>query len=332
MRALVLGGSQFIGLHLVRLLCSEGHSVTVLNRAQTPAELPEGVERLRADRNDGSQVRAALQDRFFDAAFDISGYTPAQLEPVVEALNGGVGRYVFCSSTAVYAPSDVAPILEDFPLNRSSEPSRYARDKIACEELLMEAYGRRGFPATIIRPPTVYGPDNSIAERESSFFARLTRRRKVILPGDGSAMFHAVHVDDLADAFVRAAGRSPALGQAYTGCGEEPISANDFVKAIGKAMGVTSEIVHVEPKRYQALTGELAVSEGRRICPSEWMGNAVYSNEKARRDLGWSPRYGMREGLAMTYRWWLEEGLDKQPWDFSHEDRALELIASGSAR
>ena len=312
MRALVLGGSQFIGLHLVRLLCSEGHSVTVLNRAQTPVGLPEGVERLRADRNDDSQVRVALGDQSFDAAFDISGYTPAQLEPVVEALNGGVGRYIFCSSTAVYAPSDIAPILEDFPLHRGSEASGYARDKIICEELLMEAYGQRGFPVTIIRPPTVYGPDNSLTERESSFFARLTQRRKVILPGDGSVMFHAVHVDDLADAFVGAVGRSQALGQAYTGCGEEPISANDFVKAIGKAMGVTSEIVHVEPEQYEALTGKLALHEGRQIYPREWTADAVYSNEKARRDLNWSPRYSMGEGLAMTYRWWLEEGLDKQ--------------------
>jgi nucleoside-diphosphate-sugar epimerase len=63
LEALVLGGSRFIGLHLVRLLSSQGHRVTVLNRGQTEAELPDDVERLTADRTEPEQVRDALFDR-----------------------------------------------------------------------------------------------------------------------------------------------------------------------------------------------------------------------------------------------------------------------------
>ncbi|HBD85478.1 MAG TPA: NAD-dependent epimerase, partial [Dehalococcoidia bacterium] len=75
MEALVLGGSRFIGLHLVRLLSEQGHDVTVLNRGQTPVEFPDGVETLTADRTNPDQVKAALEGTSYDVAFDISGYT-----------------------------------------------------------------------------------------------------------------------------------------------------------------------------------------------------------------------------------------------------------------
>ena len=167
MKMLVLGGSRFIGLHLVRLLHDQGHEVSVLNRGQTGVELPEGVERLRADRTEPDEVKSALGRTSYDVAFDISAYTTASLLPVVEALDGRIGRFVFCSTTSVYAPSEVVPIDEDFALFRTPEASQYARDKIECEDLLLGAYSR-GFPMTILRPPYVYGPDNYIAEREFS--------------------------------------------------------------------------------------------------------------------------------------------------------------------
>ena len=326
MDVLVLGGSRFIGLHLVRLLSVQGHRVSVLNRGRTEARLPEGVRRLSADRTDTSQVRAALKDAAYDAAFDISGYTPASLEPVVRALDGRVGHFVFCSTTAVYAPSDVAPVDEEFALHRGSGAGIYARDKILCEDLLLEAHAQRRFPTTILRPPYVYGPDNYIRERESSFFARLNQRRRVIVPGDGNTLFHPVHVDDLAAAFASTPGWSNTLGQAYTASGPEAITANGYINTIGDVVGVSPEIVHVEAAEYEALAGRLGLSGNRQIYPYEWVESKIFSNHKARTELGWTPSYRMRDGLAMTYGWWLEQGLDEKSWDFSYEDRALELI------
>ena len=207
MEALVIGGTQFIGLRLVRLLHEQGHCVTVLNRGKSGASLSQDITRLRVDRNEPEQVAAVLRGRRYDAVFDISGYTPAQLEPVIVALRGQVGHYVFCSSVAVYAPAPTAPVLEDFPLVRSESVGTYGRDKVDCEDLLLEAHARRGFPSTIIRPPVVYGPHNKLAEREFSFFARLAQGRPVIIPGDGLNLLHMVHVDDLAAAFAAVPGR-----------------------------------------------------------------------------------------------------------------------------
>ena len=286
----------------------------MLNRGQTDVALPPGVKRLRADRANPREVKSALGRASYDAVFDISGYTPATLMPVMEALDGRVGRFVFCSTTLVYAPTIVVPLDESFPLFRTSDASQYSRDKIECEDLLLGAYSR-GFPMTILRPPYVYGPDNYIAEREFSFFARLKQGRRVVIPGDGRTLMHLVHVDDLAAAFATAPEHSEALGRTYTIAGPDAITANGFVQAIAEAMDVTADIVHVPDAVYN--------EAGVHTYPYEWSENRVYSIEKARRDMGWAPQYHMSDGLATTYRWWLDQRQDSDPWDFSAEDRFL---------
>ena len=328
MKVLVIGGSRFIGLHLVRLLHSRGHEVSVLNRGQTPADLPDGVTRMHADRTEPTQVRAVLKDEY-DVAFDTSCYTTDALQPVVDCLRGRVGHFLFCSTTSVYAPTDLAPIEEDFPLSRDEVAGDYARNKVRCEDMLMEESGKNGFPATVIRPPVVYGPDNYIPEREFSFFARLQRQRPIIMPGDGNVFFHSVHVGDLAAAFVAAVGRKSTFGQAYTACGPHAITGNGWVSVVGEAMGVVPEIVHVSPERYEAMHRELGIAE---VYPFEWTRSRVYLNGKAGRELEWSPGYKMADGMAVTYEWWRRRGLYKVERDFSAEDRALEWLGRQSGK
>ena len=119
MKALVLGGSRFVGLHTVRELVGRGHDVTVLNRGKTEARLPDGLERLLADRRDGASMRAALGGRDWDAVFDVSGFIMvamgADATDLLDLLDGRVGAYVYTSSIMAYAPSGVFPWDEGFP-------------------------------------------------------------------------------------------------------------------------------------------------------------------------------------------------------------------------
>ena len=105
MRALLLGGTRFVGLRLLRALHAAGHQVTILNRGRRQADLPPGIEKLEADRRDVDGVRRVLQSRArdFDVVFDATGYQRPNLEPVVEVLGEHIKRYVFISSFAVYA-------------------------------------------------------------------------------------------------------------------------------------------------------------------------------------------------------------------------------------
>src|SRR5262249_37258139 len=137
MKVLVMGGTQFNGLALVRELVRTGHDVSICNRGKTAAELPRSVQRLIADRTDHAALRAALAGRDWDCVFDISAYRPEDARAMSEILRGRTGHYVFASSTVIYAPSDILPIAEDHPLDLSERQNDYGRNKILCEELLL---------------------------------------------------------------------------------------------------------------------------------------------------------------------------------------------------
>ena len=341
MKILVLGGTRFIGLHIVRILCGEGHEVSILNRGVTPAEVPVGVKRLHADRNDSGRVKKVLEGSSYDAVLDLSGYSPDDLKPVVEVLNGKVGHYVFCSSGAVYGlpfgrlnqagarsgytdmAGGKAAVSEEYPVDRSADAGQYGQNKISCEDLLMDAYAKQGFPGTSLRAVWVYGPDNHNKTQEASFFARLTLGRKIIIPGDGHTLFHMIHVDDLANAFISIIGRKATYGQVYNIAESEGTTANSYVQALAAAVGVEPTIMHMDCENYEGLHDTLGFPAGYRIFPYPHRFTRVYDIGKAKQDFDWSPKYNVQTGMAMTYLWWKDQNLGFEDWDFTHEDEAL---------
>src|SRR5215210_339205 len=100
MRILVLGGSRFVGRHIVAALRSDGHEIAVFNRGT--AGLPwDDVEQLRGDRETGDL--RSLEGREWDACIDVSCYLPEYARASADLLAGSVGRYVFISTVSVYA-------------------------------------------------------------------------------------------------------------------------------------------------------------------------------------------------------------------------------------
>jgi 2'-hydroxyisoflavone reductase len=124
-KVLVMGGSRFNGLSLVNHLVGAGHQVTVVNRGRSAGDLPSAVRRLVADRTDHAQLREALAGEEFDCVHDVSAYHPSDVETMIELLEGRVGHYVFVSSTVIYAPSDLLPITEEHPVDRSERQIEY---------------------------------------------------------------------------------------------------------------------------------------------------------------------------------------------------------------
>src|SRR5690348_2694567 len=114
-RVLILGGTQFIGRHIAEALLAAGHTVSILNRGQSPDDLPAEVERLRGDRDDGASGLRALAGRSWDACVDVSGYTPRQVRPSADMLRESVNRYVFVSAVAAYGDPADRPVRETHP-------------------------------------------------------------------------------------------------------------------------------------------------------------------------------------------------------------------------
>ena len=214
MKTLVLGGSVFVGKHTVDALLAGGHDVAVLNRGRTPTDLPDDVERLVADRTDIEQMRDALAGRDWDAVFDVSGFVMAaggsDIEGLLDLLDGHVGHYVYVSSIMAYDQS----LGRDLPVDRGpADQSRRRRratgaSRPSPKRGCWPATRATGFPATIVRPAAIYGPDNNIFDMELPMFLRLLGHRPILVPHGGLVVGSYGHVDDLCEAMV-VDGRQP---------------------------------------------------------------------------------------------------------------------------
>src|SRR5262245_21135498 len=113
MDMLIIGGTVFLGRHLVEAAHARGHTVTLFNRGQHNPELFPGVEKLRGDRDGGL---AALRGRRWDAAIDTCGYVPRVVRASAEALADAVGHYTFISSISVFADFSTIGMDEHAPV------------------------------------------------------------------------------------------------------------------------------------------------------------------------------------------------------------------------
>ncbi len=314
MRVLVIGGTQFVGRHTVELLLERGHEVAVLNRGVTPDPLPAEVRRLRADRTKADELRSAIGDLDFDAVVDCIAYAVDDIEAAYELFRGRIDRYVFISTQAVYAPSELFPIDETLPLLDGSSFA-YAQQKADIERRL-EAIGRsEEFPWVSLRPGYIYGPYNNVPVSEPALFARIDRDRPILVPGDGRFPSHHTHARDLAEAVLASLQRDEAVGRAYNIFGEYAQTANRLVRAAGEAAGRESRIVRM-PNASNA--------EARRVFFYLVRPVLLFSIERAKRELDWRPRFDIETGLADSYRWYHESGYaDQQVVDFSVDDEVL---------
>ena len=160
MRLLVLGGTSFVGRHLVQAALDDGHAVTVFHRGRTNPDLFSQVERRLGDRSTGNLE--ALRDGGWDATVDVSAYVPRHVEQALAALDGREGHYVLVSSISAYDPA-VATTHESSPTYAEPDPATeqvtaqsYGPLKAACERQAIRSLAPQS-PA-IVRPTFVAGP------------------------------------------------------------------------------------------------------------------------------------------------------------------------------
>mgnify|MGYP001558953164 FL=1 len=156
-RIALLGGSRFIGFHLLWALSKQGHEITVFNRSLTipPAPFPDGITFIKGDRNHPEDLRA-LFDKEFDVVFDIQAWKRDQVEPIIQNYLSNIGHYIFLSTTSVYKSPPPNPLNEESPRIFTEKTS--GGNKALTEELLLSVGKEKNFPITIFRPQGVNGP------------------------------------------------------------------------------------------------------------------------------------------------------------------------------
>ncbi|WP_407540617.1 NAD-dependent epimerase/dehydratase family protein [Deinococcus radiomollis] len=239
MNLLVLGGSQFVGRHIVLQALERGHTVTTFTRGQTPDGLPESVTRLHGDR-DGQL--GALNTGTWDACIDVSGYLPRVVRQSAELLHGRVGRYLFISTVSVYAPGERETTTEDSPLIELEDPATediraaYGGLKVLCERLITGLYGEQ---ATHVRPHIVAGPDDH-TKRFTYWPEALAAQSEVLAPGDGSDPVQYIDARDLA-AFVLHLLEQNTGGVFHTAA--PSMSWHAFLNGVAEALRSQAELV-----------------------------------------------------------------------------------------
>ena len=241
MRILVLGGTLFLGRHVVDAALASGHEVTLFNRGRTRPELFPDVEKLHGDR-DGEL--GALSGRTFDAVVDTSGYLPRVVEATLDAL-GDVGHYAFVSSVSVYADLST-PAGEDAPravLEEETEDYRspaYGPLKALCEDVV-----RARFPeAFVVRPGLIVGPWDPTG-RFTYWPERFLDPGPVLAPAPVDAPAQVIDARDLAAWIVHAAEQRVA---GTFNAVAPPTTRGELIETCRLAAGSDAEIVWVDPE------------------------------------------------------------------------------------
>jgi 2'-hydroxyisoflavone reductase len=199
LKILILGGTGFIGPHLVEYALRRGHTITLFNRGRTNTHLFPEVEKLVGDRNDDL---AALEGRRWDAVIDNSGYTPQQVRLSVELLKDACDQYLFTSTRSVYYNYTSDVMDEDAPLGPRHIPEAewegYGPNKVLAERIVMEAFGTR---TLIARPPIIVGPGDR-TDRFTYWVDRIDDGGDILVQGDMTDPIQFVDVRDLCEFYV----------------------------------------------------------------------------------------------------------------------------------
>lgn len=244
MKLLVLGGTKFLGRHLVEAARGRGDEVTIFTRGlHNPDIFPE-VERLRGDRDGGLD---ALRGRRWDAVVDTSGYVPRVVRASAELLADAVGLYVFVSSMSVYADFS-RPNDEDSPVAALADESveevtgeTYGALKALCERAVEGAMPGR---ALHVRAGLIVGPYDPTG-RFTYWTARLARGGEVLAPAPPGRQIQFVDARDLAAWMLRMA--EGGRGGVYNSCGPDyTLTMGRFLEESAGAAGGGARLTWVD--------------------------------------------------------------------------------------
>jgi 2'-hydroxyisoflavone reductase len=222
MRLLVIGGTVFLGRHIVNAALAAGHQVTTMNRGTNKLNEQSAVEKIVLDRTGDL---SALKSRVFDAVIDTCGYQPDVVEHSVDALRH-CGLYIFISSVSAYGKFPRPNMTEHDAVERTAtgEDGNYGTLKADCEAVVLNGIEQ----ATIVRPGLIVGPYDP-TDRFTYWPARVARGGKILAPGRPEREIQFIDVRDLSEWIVKLT-QSNAVGVFNATGPERSLAMKDFLQ------------------------------------------------------------------------------------------------------
>ncbi len=312
MKILVMGGTRFIGVSLVKLLVSQGHDVTLFNRGKKPSPVA-GLRTIIGDRTDPQQLQDKLSGESFDAIFDNNGRELSDTQPLVEIFRDRLQHFVYMSSAGVYLDSDILPYHE----TDATDPKSRHKGKLDTEAYLQQVHAESGFPYTSIRPTYIYGPQN-YNDVEAWFFDRIVRDRPIPIPGNGKFITQLGHVEDLASAMAAVLGNQKAIGEIYNISDTRYVTFTGLAKQCAIAAGKEPSqlsFVYYNPKDFDF---------GKKKAFPFRLQHFFASVTKANQELKWEPKYDLLSGLKSSFEQdYIPSNRHQKDIDFSTDEQIL---------
>jgi nucleoside-diphosphate-sugar epimerase len=324
LKALVTGANGFVGSHLVEGLLSEDYQVTCLVRKTSNLRWLSRlkVEYVYADISEKDSLKNVSKE--VDFIFHVAGLTKAKskeeyfkanyqgtknlIEVCIED-NPQIKRFVYISSQAAAGPGkDGQPLDEISPCNPVTD---YGKSKLQGERIVL-GYSSK-LPVTIIRPPAVYGPKDP----DILGFFKVANKGLKTLFGKGESYISLCYVEDLVYGIILAAESPKAIGQIYFIADDQVYSWREAFQIIAcvldkkvitlripNAILFTVAFILENIFRLLGKPALINIQKVREITQKYWLCDV----SKAKKELGFSPKYKLKEGAEKTVRWYKEKG------------------------
>ena len=302
MRIVVIGATGHIGSYLVPRLLAGGHEVVAVSRGvrEPYLDAPEWarVERIVLDRQ-AEEARgtfgSSIAELRPDVVVDLICFRLGSAEQLTEALRGRIQHLLHCGTLWVHGLSEVVPTVETAPRRPFGA---YGIAKAEIEAYLLREARTRGVPATVLHPGHIVGqgwmPIGPAGNLNGIVFERLACGEPVALPDRGLTTLHHVHADDVAQAFERAIGAwSHAVGEAFHVVSPAAITLLGYAREVARWFGREAQVEFLPWAEWR----ETVSAEDARLTEDHLAHSPCASIAKARRSLGYQPRYSSFEAL-----------------------------------
>ena len=306
MKVLFIGGTGNISGACSRLAVKNNINLYLLTRGKSSQKAPEGANTIIADINNPEEVKNKLKNQYFDAVVNFIAFKPEEVKRDFELFRGITGQYIFISSASAYQKPPVYPfITESTPLYNPYW--KYSRDKIACEDILMEKYRNDNFPVTIVRPSLTYDTVIPVAIgswTDYTIIDRMKKGKKVIIHGDGTSLWTITHSDDFALGFTGLLGHQQATGHSFHITSDEVLTWNQIYEDVAAAANVPLNAIHISSD----FICEVADKEGWDQIRGSLLGDkavsVVFDNSKIKSFVpGFKATIPFKEGIKRTVAW-----------------------------
>ena len=312
-RVIVIGATGHVGTYLVPRLVEAGHEVIAVSRGQAEPYRShrawESVEPRQMDREVlekagtfGKEILALKGE----IVIDMICFTPESAAQLIEALSGHVGHFLHTGTIWTHGVAAIVPTPEEAPKKPFGE---YGLQKAAIETYLLERARLERFPVTLIHPGHIVGPGwnplNPAGHFNPKVFSTLARGETLALPNFGLETVHHVHADDVAGLFMSAiANWNASVGESFHAVSEKALTLRGYAEAMAAWFAREPKLQFLPYDRW----AETQAPDEARTTWEHIARSPNCSMEKAKRLLGFTPRYTSLQAVQEAVEWLIANG------------------------